>query len=81
MFAYVVFPWNPENLSDKSPIEGPRVQITLEMTSKTISTMGMDKAACASGIAAEMLKPAGEVGVKLVRDLMEDNIREDRIPI
>ena len=33
----VEFPWNPEDLSKVSPVEGPGEPITLEMITKAIS--------------------------------------------
>ena len=56
----VEFPWNPEDLSEESPVEGPSEPITLEMITKAISKMASGKAAGPSGIVAEMLKPVGE---------------------
>ena len=53
----VEFPWNPEDLSEESPVEGPSEPITLEMITKAISKMASGKAAGLSGIVAEMLKP------------------------
>ena len=50
------------------------------MTSKAISKMAMGKAAGTSRVVAEKLKSAGENGVKLVRDLIEEIIREGCIP-
>ena len=73
----VEFPWNPEDLSEESPVEGP---ITLEMITKAISKMASGKAAGPSGIVAEMLKPVGEAGAIEVRDLIEDIISEGCIP-
>ena len=66
----VEFPWNPEDLSEESPIEGPSEPITLEMITKAISKMASGKAAGPSGIVAEMLKPIGEAGAVEVRDLI-----------
>ena len=74
------FPWNPEDLSEESPVEGPSEPITLEMITKAISKMASDKAAGPSGIVAEMLKPVGEAGAVEVRDLIEDIISEGCIP-
>ena len=51
----VEFPWNPEDLSEESPVEGPNEPITLEMITKAISKMASGKAARPSGIVAEML--------------------------
>ena len=58
----LVFPWNPEDLSEESPAEGPSEPITLEMITKAITKMASGKAAGPSGIVAEMLKPVGEAG-------------------
>ena len=76
----VEFPWNPEDLSEKSPVEGPSEPITLEMITKAISKMASGKAAGPSIIVAEMLKPVGEAGAVEVRDLIEDIILEGCIP-
>ena len=76
----VEFPWNPEDLSEESPVEGPSEPITLEMITKAISKMASGKAAGPSGIVAEMLKPVGEAGAVEVRDLIEDIISEGCIP-
>ena len=72
----VEFPWNPDDLSEESLVEGPSEPITLEMISK----MASGKAAGPSGIGAEMLKPVGEAGAVEVRDLIEDIISEGCIP-
>ena len=76
----VEFPWNPEDLSEESPVEGPSEPITLEMITKAISKMASGEAAGPSGIVAEMLKPVGEAGAVEVRDLIEDIISEGCIP-
>ena len=77
----VEFPWNPDDLSVESPVEGPSEPITLEMITKAINKMASGKAAGPSGIVAEMLKPLGETGVAEVRDLIEDIISEGYIPV
>ena len=76
----VEVPWNPEDLSEESPVEGPSEPITLEMITKAISKMASGKAAGPSGIVAEMLKPVGEADAVEVRDLIEDIISEGCIP-
>ena len=76
----VEFPWNPEDLLEESPVEGPSEPITLEMITKAISKMASGKAAGPSGIVTEMLKPDGEAGTVEVRDLIEDIISEGCIP-
>ena len=45
----VEFPWNPEDLSVESPVEGPSEPITLEMITKAINKMASGKAAGPSG--------------------------------
>ena len=76
----IEFPWNPEDLSEESPVKGPREPITLEMITKAISKMASGKAAGPSGIVAEMLKPVGISGAMEVRDLIEDINSEGCIP-
>ena len=46
----VEFPWNPEDLSQESPVKGPSEPITLEMITKAIIKMASGKAARPSGI-------------------------------
>ena len=41
----VEYPWNPEDLSVVSPVEGPSERITLEMITKAIDKMASGKAA------------------------------------
>ena len=67
----VEFPWNPEDLSEESPVESPSEPITLEMITKAITKMASGKAARPLGIVAEMLKPVGEAGAEEVCDLVE----------
>ena len=76
----VEFPWNPEDLSEESPVEGPSEPITLEMITKAITKMASGKATGPSGIAAEMLKPVGKAGAEEVCDLVENIISEGCIP-
>ena len=73
----VVFPWNREDLSKESPVEGSDEPKTLEMITKA---MASGKAAGPSGIVAEMLKPVGESGAIKVHYLIEYIISEGRIP-
>ena len=51
----IEFPWNPEDLSEERPVEGPSEPITLEMITKAISKMASGKAVRPSGISVEML--------------------------
>ena len=72
----VEFPWNPEDLSEESPVEGTSEPITLEMITKAITKMASGKAAGPSGIVAEMLKPVGEAGAEEVCIHVENIISE-----
>ena len=74
----VEFPWNPEDLSEESPVEGPSEPITLEIITKAISKMASGKAARASGTVTE--KPVGKADAVEVHDLIEDIISEGCIP-
>ena len=76
----VEFPWNPEDLSEESPVEGPSEPITLEMITKAITKMASGKAAGPSGTVTEMLKLVGEAGAEEVSDLVENIISEGCIP-
>ena len=76
----VEIPWNPEDLSEESPVEGPSEPITLEMITKAITKMASGKPTGSSGIVAEMLKPVGEAGAEEVPDLVENIISEGCIP-
>ena len=70
----VEFPWNSDNLSEESPVEGRSEPITTEMITKAISKIVSGKAARPSGIVAEMLKPVGEAGAADVHDPIKDFI-------
>ena len=63
----VEFPWNPEDLSEESPVEGPSEPITLEMITKAITKMASGKAAGLSGIVAELGKLVQRKCVILLR--------------
>ena len=56
------FNWDPNHLSDESPVEGPPIPITIDMVKKTISLMKAGKAPCPSGIVVEMISAAGDTG-------------------
>ena len=76
----VEFEWIPEELSREDPVEGPSVPITDALIAKAIAKMSLGKAAGPSGIIAEMIKPTGETGVSLIRELIEAIISEGKIP-
>ena len=76
----VEFPWNPEELSNEPPTQGPALLITPGMAQKAISKMKLDKAAGPSNIVAEHLKASGEIGIKLITDLANAMIRWEQAP-
>ena len=57
----VEFEWDPEHLSDEPPIEGPPIQITIDMVKKAIFKMKLGKAAGPSGVVVEMIRAAGDI--------------------
>ena len=63
------FDWDPNHLSDESPVEGPPIPITIDMVKKAISQMKAGKAPGPSGIVVEMIRAAGDMGASMIRDL------------
>ena len=76
----VEFDWSPDDLSEEEPVEGPSEPITDELIAKAVAKMPIGKAAGQSGIIAELIKPTGEFGVSLIRQLIEVIISEGKIP-
>ena len=64
-----VFDWDPNHLSDESPVEGPPIPITIDMDKKAISQMKAGKAPGPSSIVVEMIRAAGDTGASMIRDL------------
>ena len=58
-------------LPDVAPVEGPPPPVTKDLIRKALGKMKCIKAAGPSGINAEMLKAAGEVGIELLTELTE----------
>ena len=73
----VEFPWNPEDLPEKSLVVGPSEPITLEMVTKVISKLASCKVAGPSGIFAEMLRHVGEAWRSGVGDPIEASSQRD----
>lgn len=74
------FPWDRDNLDDVEPVQGPPLRIECEWVKTAIDGMKNDKAAGSSGIVAEMLKAAGDIGVRMMTDLANVVIRECSVP-
>ena len=63
------FDWVPDHLSNKLPLEGPPIPITIDMVKKAISKMKSGKAAGPSVIVVEMIKAAGVTGATMIHEL------------
>ena len=72
------FDWDPNHLSDESPVEGPPIPITIDMVKKAISQMKAGKAP--SGIVVEMIRAVGDMGASMNRDLAAAIIRDGKVP-
>ena len=76
----VKFDWDPDHLSNELPLEGPPIPITIDMVKKAISKMKSGKAAGPSSIVVEMIRPAGDTGATMIRDLATAIIRDGKVP-
>ena len=74
------FDWDPNHLSDESPVEGPPIPITIDMVKKAISQMKAGKAPGPSGIVVEMIRAAGDMGASMIRDLAAAIIHDGKVP-
>ena len=74
------FDWDPNHLSDESPVEGPPIPITIDMVKKAVSQMKAGKAPGPSGIVVEMIRAAGDMGASMIRDLAAAIIRDGKVP-
>ena len=61
-------------------MEGPPIPITIDMVKKAISQMKAGKAPGPSGIVAEMIRAAGDMGASMIRDLTAAIIRDGKVP-
>ena len=74
------FPWEKEHLVHKEPCQGPHPKIEREWVKVALQQMKDGKAVGTSGIAAEMLKAAGDIGLDILTDLCNTIIQENSIP-
>ena len=68
MKSYTEFPWKPDSLSQIDRVSGQPLEISPAMIEKALDKMKNGKAPGPSGIVAEMLKAAGEVGNQIISD-------------
>ena len=76
----IEFDWDPDHLSYQPPVEGPAIPITIDMVKKAISEMKVGKAQGPSGIVAEMIRAAGDIGASMICDLAVAIIRDGKVP-
>jgi hypothetical protein len=74
------FPWNPDHLTTPEPVQGPPIDIREEVVVKAIKSMKAGKAAGPTGIVAEMIKCAGPCIVPHVTALINNIVRNCKIP-
>ena len=60
-FLNIEFDWDPDHLSYQPPVEGPPIQITIDMVKKAISQMKAGKAPGPLGIVVEMIRATGDM--------------------
>ena len=75
----VEFDWDPDQLSDKPPVEGPPIPITIDMVKKAISQMKIGKAPGPSGIMVKMIWAASDTGASMIRDLTAAIIGDGKV--
>ena len=74
------FPWNKEALPTADAIRGPCEEFSIAEVQAAIKKMKNNKAAGPSGVAADMLKAAGEAGTRWVTDICNSVVKEGKIP-
>ena len=75
-----VFDWDPNHLSDESPVEGQPIPIIIDIVKKAVSQMKAGKAPCPSGIVVEMIRAGNDMGASMIRDLAAAIIRDGKVP-
>ena len=74
------FDWDRDGLAMAEPVFGPWPLVDEETVRRALHKMKTGKAAGASGVTAEMLNAAGDIGVVLMKDLINTIIYECTIP-
>ena len=75
----IEFDWDPDHLSYQPPVEGPPIPITIDMVKKAISQMKVGKAPGPSGIVAEMIRAASDMGASMICDLAVAIFRDGKV--
>ena len=76
----VEFDWNPDHLSDKPPVEGPPIPITIDIVKKAISQIKAGKAPGSSGIVVKMIRATCDTGASMICDFAAAIIRDGKVP-
>ena len=74
------FSWSKDSLAETSMVSGPSESISIKEVEAAIAKMKNNKAAGPSGVVADMVKAAGEVGLMWVTDVCNAVVRDGRIP-
>ena len=76
----IEFPWS-QNFPHVDPVADPAHFITPDDLLKSLRRTKNGKAAGLSGVAAEMLKAAPDIYCKIIVDLMNAIIREEKVAV
>ena len=74
------FDWNMKELSDADVVSGPIEEISMQEVRAAIYKMKSDKSTGPTEVAAEILKAAGESGVRWMTDLLNTVVKKGNIP-
>ena len=74
------FDWDPNHLSDESPVEGLPIPTTTDIIKKAFSQTKAGKALGPSGTVVEMIRAAGDMGASMIRDLAVAIISDCKVP-
>ena len=74
------FSWSKDSLAETSMVSGPSESISIKEVEAAIAKMKNNKAAGPSGVVADMVKAAGEVGLMWVTDVCNAVVRDGWIP-
>ena len=74
------FDWDRDSLSEVHPVEGPAMQIKKKWVEEAIKKMKNGKAAGMSDIVAEMVRASGDTGIKLIKSLANQIMKDSVIP-
>ena len=72
--------WDPDHLSDKPPVEGPPIPVTIDMVKKAISQMKVGKASGLSRIVVEMIRETDDMSTSMIHNLAAAIIRDGKVP-